>query len=484
MSATALAATESRTGLSRWWGLAVIGLAQVMILLDTTIVNIALPTAQHALGMSDANRQWVVTAYTLTFGGLLLLGGRIGDLVGRKRTFLIGTAGFIIASALGGMAQSAGVLIAARAAQGMFAALLGPSTLAMVAATFTEPRERAKAFGVFSSVAAAGGAVGLLVGGVIVQLLDWRWCFFINLPIGALVIIGGWLLLPAVAGHKQVRLDIPGAVLATLGTVALIYGFGEAASKGWRSGEVIALLIAAVVLLAAFVYVQHRSSNPLLPLHLLANRNRAGAFASIALAMTGMFGLFLFVTYQLQVVMKFSPLATGLALLPATVLTVVVNTQVTPRLMPRVPARWLIAPGLVLAATGMLLVAELTPTSSYASRLLPAQLLLGAGLGLVITPCINIATSGLPMRDIGVMSAFVGASQQVGASVGTALLNTIAASTTAAALVGAGTDPVAVAKATVHGFTVASGWAVGILLAAAVLAAVLINADQRKKAVA
>src|SRR5262249_9501999 len=217
-------------------------------------------------------------------------------------------------------------------------------------------------------------------GGVIVQFLSWRWCFFINLPIGALIFIGGLLLLPTIPGHKQVTLDIPGAALATLGTVAMIYGFGEAASKGWASGKVIAPLIAAAVLLAAFVYVQRRSANPLLPLHLLANRNRAGAFTSIGLVMIGMFGLFLFVTYQLQVIMKFTPLKAGLALLPATVLTVVINTQVTPRLLPRVPARWLVAPGLVLAATGLLVITQLTPTSSYVSRLLPAQLLLGAGL--------------------------------------------------------------------------------------------------------
>jgi EmrB/QacA subfamily drug resistance transporter len=457
----------------------VIGLAQLMIMLDTTIMNIALPSAQHALNMSDANRQWVVTAYTLASGGLLLLGGRVADMVGRKRTFLIGVVGFIAASALGGLSPVVGVLIAARGLQGMFAALLGPSTLAMITATFTEPHERAKAFGVFSSVAAAGGAIGLVLGGIITQLLSWRWVFFINLPIGVVIAIGGLLVLPAVAGHK-LALDIPGAVLATLGTVAMIYGFGEAASKGWGSGQVIVSLIAALVLLAAFVYVQRRSANPLLPLHLLANRNRAGAFLSIALAMVGLFGLFLFMTYQLQVIMKFSPLKAGLALLPATVVTVLVNTQVTPRLLPRVPARWLVAPGLVIASCGLLIFTQLTPDSTYAGYLLPAQLLLGGGLGLVITPCVNIATSGLPMKDIGVMAAFVGASQQIGASTGTALLNTIAASTTAAALVGAGTAPAVVARATVHGFAVASAWGVGILLVAAILAGSLINVNQRK----
>lgn len=482
MSTGAAVSTEPRSVRYRWWGLAVIGLAQLMIMLDTTVVNIALPWAQDAMGMSDANRQWVVTAYSLAFGGLLLIGGRIGDLVGRKLIFLIGTGGFIVASAVGGMAQNAAMLVAGRAAQGVFAALLGPATLAMVAMTFTEPRERAKAFGVFSSVAAAGGAVGLLLGGVIVQYLDWRWCFFINLPIGALVIVGGALLLPVIPGHRQVRLDIPGALLVTFGTVALIYGFGEAASRGWGSTEVVALLAGAVVLLAGFVYVQHRSASPLLPLRLLADRNRAGAFLSIGLAMVGMFGLFLIMTYQLQVIMRFTPLEAGLAILPATVVTVLINTQVTPRLMPRVPARTLIVPGLLLAACGLLVVTRLTPDSSYATHLLPAQLLLGAGLGLVMTPCVNIATSGLPMQDIGVMSAFVGTSQQVGASVGTALLNTIAASTTAAALVGAGTDADTVASATVHGYAVASGWAAGILLVAAIAAGLLVNVNQRDQA--
>ncbi len=474
---------EARSVRYRWWGLAVIGLAQLMVMLDTTIVNIALPWAQQAMAMSDGNRQWVVTAYSLAYGGLLLLGGRIADMAGRKRIFLIGTVGFILASAVGGMAPNAAVLVGARAAQGVFAALLAPATLSMVTTTFTEPRERAKAFGVFSAVAGVGGAIGLLLGGVMTQYLDWSWCFFINLPIGAAVAIGGFFLLPDVPGHPDVKLDVPGTLLGTAGMVALIYGFGEAATVGWRSPLVLGLIVGAVVLLAGFVFVQAKSANPLLPLHIVAERNRAGAFLAIALAMSGMFGLFLIMTYQLQVIMKFSPLQTGLAILPATVAIVLTNTQVTSRLLPRVPARLVIVPGLVLAAIGMLILTQLTPDSAYATHLLPAQILLGVGLGLVMMPCVNIATSRLPMRDVGVVSAFVGTSQQIGASIGTSLLNTIAASTTAAALAvaGAGVAADEVAAATVHGYTVTSAWAAGILLLAAVLAGLLINVDQRKR---
>ncbi|TFE36252.1 DHA2 family efflux MFS transporter permease subunit [Streptomyces sp. ICN441] len=479
--AQATEATVERPVRYRWWGLGVIALAQLMVMLDMTIVNIALPWAQQDTGMSDVSRQWVVTAYTLAFGALLLLGGRVGDLVGRKRAFVAGAVGFAVASVVGGAAPNAEVLVAARAAQGVFAALLVPSTLAMLATTFTEPRERAKAFGVFSSVAGVGSAVGLLGGGVITEYLDWRWCFYVNVPIGAAVVAGAWLLLPAVPAIRQ-RVDVPGAVLSALGMLALVYAFDQAATHSWTSARVLGCLAAALVLLAAFGLAQAKGPAPLLPLRLVADRNRAGASLTIALAMVSLFGLFLILTYQLQVVMDFSPMRTGLAILPATVATVLTSTRIAARLVPRVPLRWLVVPGLLIAMAGLLNLGRLTPDSSYVSLLMPTQILLGIGVGLVMSPCISAATYRVPPQEMGVVSAFVSTSQQLGGSIGTALLNAIATSVTAGRIAGRGSGGRAVTEATVHGYAVASLWAAGITAVAAVLAGLLITVDLRKPA--
>ncbi|MFF5158239.1 MFS transporter [Streptomyces sp. NPDC000348] len=479
--AQATAASTERSVRYRWSGLGVIALAQLMVMLDMTIVNIALPWAQQDTGMSDASRQWVVTAYTLAFGALLLLGGRVGDLVGRRRAFVAGAVGFAVASVAGGAAPNAEVLVGARAAQGVFAALLVPSTLAMLATTFTEPRERAKAFGVFSSVASAGGAIGLLGGGVITEYLDWRWCFYVNVPIGVAVVAGALLLLPAMPANRQ-RVDVPGAVLSACGMLALVYAFDQAATHSWTSLRVLGCLAAAVVLLAAFGLTQARGPAPLLPLRLVADRNRAGASLTIALAMVSLFGLFLILTYQLQVVMDFSPLRTGLAILPATVATVLTSTQIAARLVPRVPLRLLVVPGLFIAMLGLLNLGRLTPDSSYASTLMPTQVLLGIGVGLVISPCISAATYRVPPQEVGVVSAFVSTSQQLGGSIGTALLNAIATSVTADRIAGGGRGERAVTEATVHGYAVASLWAAGITALAAVLAGLLITIDLREPA--
>jgi EmrB/QacA subfamily drug resistance transporter len=463
----------------RWWGLGVIATAQLMVMLDMTVVNIALPWAQQANGMSDVSRQWVVTAYTLAFGALLLLGGRLGDIIGRKRAFMIGVLGFAVASVIGGAAPNAAVLISSRAAQGAFAALLVPSTLTMLATTFTEPGERARAFGVFSSVASAGGAIGLLGGGVITQYLNWRWCFYVNVPIGVIVAIGAFLLLPAMPARRQ-RVDIPGALLSGAGMLALVYAFDQGASHSWTGARVIGLFAAAIVLLVGFVAVQSRARNPLLPLRLVADRNRLGASLTIALAMVSLFGLFLILTYQLQVIMGFSPLKTGLAILPATVATVLTSTQITARLVPRLPLRLLVVPGLLIAALGLLNLSRLTPGSSFVSTLLPTQILLGVGVGLVIAPCISAATYQVPPREVGVVSAFVSTSQQLGGSIGTALLNTIATTVAAHRLAGGGHGEREVTEATVHGYVVASLWAAGITVVAAALAGLLITTDPRK----
>ncbi|MET8181013.1 DHA2 family efflux MFS transporter permease subunit [Streptomyces sp. NPDC005336] len=462
----------------RWWGPGVIALAQLMAMLDMTIVNIALPWAQQDTGMSDVSRQWVVTAYTLSFGALLLVGRRVGDLVGRRRAFIIGAAGFAVASVIGGAAPNAELLIAARVVQGVFAALLVPSTLAMLATTFTEPRERAKAFGVFSSVASAGGAIGLLGGGVITQYLNWRWCFYVNVPIGVAVMVGAWLLLPSMPAHRQ-RVDFLGAVLSSCGMLALVYAFDQAATHSWTSGRVLGCLAAAVVLLAGFSVVQAKGRAPLLPLRLVADRNRLGASLTIALAMVSLFGLFLILTYQLQVIMAYSPLRTGLAILPATVATVLTSTQITARLVPRVPLRLLVVSGLLIAMVGLLNLGRLEPGSSYVTTLMPTQILLGVGVGLVISPCISAATYQVSPREVGVVSAVVSTSQQLGGSIGTALLNAIATSVTADRLAGGRHGERAVTEATVHGYAVASLWAVGITALAALLAGLLITIDLR-----
>ena len=459
-----------------WWILVVIAGAQLMVVLDTTIMIIALPSAQKSLGFSNADRQWVVTAYTLGFGGLLLLGGRISDMIGPKRTLIIGVIGFAAASALGGASQTTGMLIGARALQGMFAALLAPSVLSLLATTFTGARERGRAFGIYASIAIGGAAFGLILGGLLTQYLDWRWCLYVNLPIAAAVVVGAITMIPRPSGQTRVRLDIPGAILGCSGLVALVYGLGEAGTVGWSTPRVIGPLIVAAVLLAAFVFRQTRAPSPLLPLRILADRNRAGSFLTIILAVFGMYGTFLFLTYLLQTVDGYSPFEAGVAFLPLMAINGLAATQLASRLLPRVPTRLLVIPGLVLASLGVALLTQLTPDASYVSHILPTELLLGLGLGIAMVPCISTATNKAEPRDVGITSATTNTSQQVGASVGTALLNTIAASTTAAYLATHARTQALADQATVHGFAVASGWAAAALLVGAVVGGVMINA--------
>ncbi|MEU6842587.1 MFS transporter [Streptomyces sp. NPDC046716] len=464
----------------RWWGLVVIALAQLMVVLDATIVNIALPSAQTALGMSDANRQWVITSYTLAFGGLLLLGGRVADLVGRKRTFIIGLIGFALASAIGGAAQSSGMLFGARALQGVFGAILAPSALSLMTTTFTDPRERGKAFGIYGALAGAGGAVGLLLGGILTSYLNWRWCLYVNIPIAIVAVIGAVILLNDRAGHKDIKLDVPGVILGCGGLVAIVYGFSEAEPRGWGDSMVVSLLIGGAVLLVAFVFWQSRAKSPLLPLRILKDRNRAGCFLTMGLATIGMFGLFLFMTYYLQGILGYSPVRTGLAFLPMSVAIIIGSTQISARLLPKVPARALMVPGMVLAAGGLLILTQLSVDSSYVSHVLPAELILGLGMGLTFMPVFSTATSGIRPQDAGVTSAMVNTSQQVGGSLGTALLNTIATSATGSYIATHMTDPSkkdqVVAAGIVHGYTHAIWYAVGAMLLAGICAAVLVNA--------
>ena len=457
---------------SRWTALAFIAVAQLMIALDATIVSIALPSAQAALGASDADRQWVVTAYTLSFGGLLLLGGRIADFAGRKRAFLLGLAGFAVASMIGGAAPSFAVLVSARALQGAFAALLAPTALSLLAVTFTQPRERATAFAVYGSIAGSGAAIGLLLGGVLTQYLTWRWCLYVNLPVAIVAAVGGWIVLPGSGARVRARFDLPGVALATAGLVALVYACTEAVSSGWSSATVIGLLTTSFVTLALFVFREARTAHPLLPLRILADRNRGGAYIVVALVIAGMFGAFLFLTYYLQTVLHYTPLQAGLAFLPLSVASQAGSWLIASRLMPYyVAPRALMAPGALVAAAGMALLTQLQPAGAYLSLVLPAEVLLGLGISCVMVPAFSTATQRVDPREAGVASATVNAASQVGGSLGTALLNTVAVSA-AAGFAGAQ------AAAFVHGFSVATAWGAVILVLAALVATVLISAGR------
>lgn len=471
---------ESVPDPKRWRALVFIALAQLMVVLDATIVNIALPSAQQDLGISDGNRQWVITAYALAFGGLLLFGGRIADLWGRKRTFVVGLLGFAAASAVGGAATSEAMLLGSRALQGAFGALLAPAALSLLAVTFGDPKERAKAFGIFGAIAGGGGAVGLILGGFLTEYLDWRWTFFVNIPFAIVAAAGAYFVIREPAGGRnRSPLDIPGVFLSTLGLVALVYGFTRAESEGWSDPTTIAMFVISAVLLATFVAVEARVKSPLLPLRVLMERNRGGVYLSLGLAIIGMFGLFLFLTYYLQVVKGFTPVKTGFAFLPMIVGMITGSTQIGARLMTRVPPRLLMGPGFLVAATGMLLLTQLEIGSSYPALILPALLLLGLGMGTAFMPAMSLATHGIEPRDAGVASAMVNTSQQVGGAIGTALLNTVAASATtayvAANSAGAGNPKLLELQAMVHGYASAIWWAVGILVIAAGIAFTFIN---------
>ncbi|MEV7996925.1 MFS transporter [Streptomyces sp. NPDC086077] len=471
---------------NRWKALVFIALAQLMVVLDATIVNIALPSAQQDLGISDGNRQWVVTAYALAFGGLLLFGGRIADLWGRKRAFVVGLAGFALASALGGAATNEAMMFGARALQGVFGALLAPAALSLLAVMFTDAKERAKAFGIYGAIAGGGGAVGLILGGFLTEYLDWRWTFYVNVPFAVVAAAGAWFVIREPGGGRnRSPLDIPGVILSTLGLVALVYGFTRAESEGWSDAVTIAMFVASVVLLATFVFVEARVKAPLLPLRVITERNRGGIYLSLGLAIIAMFGLFLFLTYYLQVVKGYSPVRTGFAFLPMIAGMITGSTQIGTRLMTRVAPRLLMGPGFLVAALGMLLLTQLEIGSSYAALLLPAMLLLGLGMGTAFMPAMSLATQGVEPRDAGVASAMVNTSQQVGGAIGTALLNTIAASATTSYIadhIGSAASrsqqQLVQLEGQVQGYTSAIWFAVGILVVAAAIALTLVNAGR------
>ncbi len=453
----------------RWLILFVIGAAQLMVVLDATIVNVALPSVQADLGFADESRQWVITAYALAFGSLLLLGGRLGDLYGRKRIFIVGLLGFAVASAVGGMASSFGVLVGARAAQGVFGALLAPAALGILTTTFTDPAERGKAFGIFGAVAGGGAAVGLLLGGVLTEVLTWRWTFYVNLAFAIPAAIAGAALIADIPRSATARLDFPGALTASVGLFALVYGFSSAESDGWGAPITVAALVVGVALLVVFVAVERRVAHPLLPLRVVLHRGRGAAYLAMGISGVAMFGVFLFLTFFLQQTLGLSAIQTGLAFLPMPVTVVLTATTASAKLLPKVGPAPLIPTGMALAALAMVMFTGLGVDSTYAGGVLPGLVIMAGGFGLIMAPSMATATLGVAPSDAGVASAMVNTGQQVGGSIGTALLSTLAASATTTQLAGVRPTPELVAQAAVHGYTTAFWWAAGILAFGALL---------------
>jgi EmrB/QacA subfamily drug resistance transporter len=481
MSSPASNANDPSAQDHRWLVLVIVAIAQLMVVLDATVVNIALPSAQRALGFPNSDRQWVVTAYALAFGSLLLLGGRLGDIFSRKRVFITGLIGFAVASAIGGAATSIGMLIAARALQGAFGAILAPAALGTLVSTFRDPRERGKAFGVFGSVAAGGGAVGLILGGLLTEYLSWRWTLYVNLLFAAIAVGGALAYIHTRRPANRPLMDGPGTLLASAGLFCIVYGFSHAETAGWTAALTIGSLVAGVVLLAAFAFAEAHVRSPLLPLRIIVDRTRGGAYVSVGVAGIAVFGVFLFLTFYLQTVKGYSPVITGLAFLPMIACILVSSNTSSIVLLPRLGPRALISSGMLLGAVAMALLTRLSVTSSYVGGVLPSLLLLGVGFGMIISPAINTATAGVPQRDSGVASALVNTMQQVGGSIGTAALSTIALMATASYLLThhAGAPALAVAVAATHGYTVAFTVSAALFGLGVVLAVVLLPSRQR-----
>ncbi|WP_410607816.1 MFS transporter [Amycolatopsis sp. lyj-109] len=460
----------------RWLILVMIGIAQLMVVLDATVVNIALPSAQVDLGFSNDARQWVVTAYALAFGSLLLLGGRLADLFGRKNALLVGLAGFAAVSALGGFAANIEMLLVARAAQGVFGALLAPATLSLLTTTFTDPKERGRAFGVFGAIGGGGAAVGLLLGGVLTEYLDWRWCMFVNIIFAVIAFVGSSVLLRNQKDDgPRPKLDLPGTVTASAGLFALVYGFANAESDSWSAVSVWGFLAAGVVLLGVFVWLQQRVEHPLLPLRVLLDRDRGGSYLAMFLLAIGMFAIFLFLTFYVQQNLQFTPIQSGLGFLPMVATLMLSATTATAVLLPRFGPRPLVPTGMAIAAVGLFWLSGIGLGSTYASGVLGPLLVMGFGIGLAMAPAMSVATFGVEARDAGVASAAVNTAQQVGGSIGTALLSTLAGNAATAYIAGKTPTPQLAAEAAIESYTTAFTWAAVIFVAGAVLSGLLLR---------
>ncbi len=458
----------------RYWALAVIGIAQLMIVLDASVVIVALPSAQHALHISIANRQWVMSAYTLVFGSLLLLGGRVADYLGRRRVFIIGLLGFGVASALAGLAQNSAMLFGARALQGGFAAVMAPAALSLLTVTFTEAHERARAFGVYGAIAGSGAAIGLVLGGVLTEYASWRWTLLINTPIALIAALMASRVIRESRVDVRHSYDLPGALTSTAGLFLLVYGFTMVASHGWGSTLTVSLLTGAVVLLTAFVIIELRVAHPLLPLKVVLERNRGGSFLASLLVGFSMLGTFLFLTYFLQGILGYSALRTGFAFLPFSG-GIIIGAGLASRLLPRTGPKLLMVVGLSLATAGLLWFTRLGVNSAYLTHVLGPEILVSIGMGLAFVPMNSTSLFGVDEDNAGVASALVNTTQQVGGALGTAFLNTVAASSTAAFLLTRVVSASVTKSADVHGYTTAFEVSALLVAMAAVVAGVLIG---------
>lgn len=461
----------------RWRTLFVVAISQLMLVLDGSIMNIAIPRAQADLMISDANRQWIITAYTLAFGSLLLFGGRIGDYVGRKKIFIVGLLGFAAASALGGIAANQEMLYASRALQGVFGALLAPAALAIISETFTVPAERAKAFGVFGAISGGGAAIGLIAGGALTEFFSWRWCLGVNTPIAIIAAILAFKFVHESKADGDKTYDVPGVVTATAGLFSLTYGFNEAATKGWSATSTLSFLAISIALLISFVVIESKVANPMMPLRVVTERNRGGSYLGSLIVGAGLFSMFLFLGLYLQNILGFSPLKSGFAFLPFTA-GIIFGAGIASQLLPKFGPKPLMVPGLVSASIGLLLLTRITPETSYATHVVPSLLIMSFGMALVFIPLTSTSLHGISGRDTGVASAMVNTSQQIGGSLGSALLSTIAvtaSSNYAKANSVAKDDMVGGAFAATHGFTVAFQFSAAFLFIGAIVLFFFIN---------
>ncbi|HEX6539739.1 MAG TPA: MFS transporter [Candidatus Dormibacteraeota bacterium] len=462
---------------SPWLILVIVALAQFMVILDATIVNVALPSIQRALHFSTGSLQWVVNSYTLTFGGFLLLGGRAGDLFGRKRVFLAGVVLFSLASLLNGIAGSAAVLVAGRALQGLGGALIAPAALSVITTSFAEGKERTQALGVWSAVAVGGGAVGLLLGGIITQLLSWQWVFFVNVPVGLVTLLLAVRFVPESRAAGIGRgIDVWGAVSITAGLMVLVYALVNAQTAGWLSGQTLGLAAAAAALLVAFVALEVRLRQPLIRLGIFRLRSLTSANLVMLIVAAGMFGMFFFASLYVQGVLGYSPLRAGLAFLPVTA-GIIAGAGLSQQLIRRLGVRNVGVMGMSIAGAGLILLSRIPVMGSYAGDLLPGLMLMAFGLGLTFVPVTLIATTNVDAADAGLASGLLNTSQQLGGALGLAVLSTIAANATSAALTGLHGAPSAALRvsALVTGFRTAFLVSAFLLLAGAVLMALLVR---------
>ena len=462
------------------FALIVIALAQLMVVLDTTIVNVALPSIQRALQFNATDLEWVVNGYSLAFGGLLLLGGRAGDLIGRRRMFIAGVLIFAGGSFAGGLSTTSTWLIVSRVIQGAGGAIVAPTALSLIAETFQEGEARNRALGIYAGAAGSGGAIGLILGGLVVNYLSWRWVLFVNVPIALVLALAAPRVLAASDGRAG-RLDLPGAISVTGGVTLLVYGLSQAATHSWTDRTTVAALGLGAALLVLFVLIELRSNQPLVPLSLFANHNRTGAFALRMVAGSTTIAVLFFLTQILQNVLGYSPLKAGAAFLPLGV-GVVITAQITSRLVSRIGPRLPIAAGALVVAGGLAWLARISDHATYASDILPALIILSMGLGLIFLPTTVVAVSGAPRHESGLPSALLNVSQQLGGSIGLAVLGTVAANVTRDKLINVRPTRGAIAQATITGFS--SGFEIALLVALAgfVLALLLIRVRSQQAA--